>query len=401
MGWMQWLQTLTNIMYAMVLLGVVWEQGSWTVTGQTLLQNGDFETGPANITTNSGQEVPIVGQNALPGWKLQGTVLYVSSGGNISLPNDGHGVELGLNGQISQVFSAEKPGSPYALTFSIGQAGEKDECLASNLVNVTVSPYSQLFQLNAQFTPESWDTYAWGFVAQDITLDLVFKSQPGEVDPNVTCGPVIDTVALKEFGTIESSKGNLLLNGDFEQGPYIPVNASHGILLAPVSDISSSSLPGWSIGPSNPVKYIDSAHFHVPNGAGAVELVSPQQGAIQQNVTTVPGLAYGFSFEIGDGNDSCFGNMTIKFQAGPLTQNHTYFSGGFGGKDLVSIGFKAESTSTLVSFMSLSKHYGDGTSFCGPIIDNVMLMVASSGLRLSIMLVSCIISFTLTLCLTI
>ena len=69
--------------------------------------------------------------------------------------------------------------------------------------------------------------------------------------------------------------GNLLKNGDFEDGPYVAPDNPWGLLVPPMDEDDVSPLPGWKImSYKKVVKYVDAAHFAVPRGARAVELVS-------------------------------------------------------------------------------------------------------------------------------
>jgi len=65
-----------------------------------LLQNPDFESPPSNLTGNSNSSVVPLGQNnTIPGWTFEGTMNYVKDSQNISLPGNGHGIQLGQDGK--------------------------------------------------------------------------------------------------------------------------------------------------------------------------------------------------------------------------------------------------------------------------------------------------------------
>nr|GFA15135.1 hypothetical protein [Tanacetum cinerariifolium] len=85
-------------------------------TLQIPLQNSGFETRPTNLSTNATSEFVLLDRNinAISGWSYNGTVRYVISGGNVSLPGNGHGMQLGPNAvnvsgpSVSKVFFFEE-----------------------------------------------------------------------------------------------------------------------------------------------------------------------------------------------------------------------------------------------------------------------------------------------------
>ncbi|KAF9620684.1 hypothetical protein IFM89_013984 [Coptis chinensis] len=117
-----------------------------------------------------------------------------------------------------------------------------------------------------------------------------------EHDP--TCGPIFDDIAIKKLFTPDKpkdthyyfydedfiwalitmiisvsrrsssveSKYYVVLNGDFEEGPWMFRNDSLGVLLPTNLDEDISSLPGWIVESNRAVRHIDSYHFSVPQG---------------------------------------------------------------------------------------------------------------------------------------
>ncbi|EEC75178.1 hypothetical protein OsI_11405 [Oryza sativa Indica Group] len=108
----------------------------------------------------------------------------------------------------------------------------------------------------------------------------------------------------------------MLKNGGFEEGPYIFPNTSWGVLVPPMDEDDHTPLSPWTIlSTTKGVKYIDAAHYAVPGGARAVELVSGMETAMVQEVSTVPGRSYKLEFSVGDAGDGCSGSLTVQAAA--------------------------------------------------------------------------------------
>lgn len=340
------------------------------------LLNGDFSQGPP--VNDTLLEVEVV---SLPGWQISGTVQYILAGGNISLPDNGRAVQLGRNGRISQAFAAE-PGAAYSLTFTLASAGQN--CSTVDFLSVAAPPASSAasFLLDQGYNDVTWETHAWGFIPVSSQTNLTFGNQlsqasPQQQDPNITCGPVVDTVFLKKLTTTTvSSSENLLMNGGFEEGPYLLSNSSYGVLLQDITNMSTSPLPGWTVGST--VRYIDSGHYFVPEGAAAVELVGGPNASLQQVVSSSKGAEYALSFALGDGKDLCQGNMSVQVVAGDGSTNFTHNSVGSGRYENYTMKFRAVSDTTNISFVNLLRNEEVNALFCGPVIDNVVLALSSS-----------------------
>lgn len=175
--------------------------------------------------------------------------------------------------------------------------------------------------------------------------------------------------------------GNLLKNGNFEEGPYIFSNTTWGVLIPPNIEDDHSPLPGWMIESLKAVKYIDSAHFAVPKGKRAVELIAGRESAIAQVVRTVPGWWYDLVFSVGDARNSCEGSMLIDAFAGTATLQVPYQSSGKGGFIRATHRFRAASKRSRVRFLSTYYHTKSDGTLCGPVIDDVRLF-SVRGLRL-------------------
>lgn len=171
---------------------------------------------------------------------------------------------------------------------------------------------------------------------------------------------------------------NLLKNGDFEEGPYVFPNTSWGVLIPPNIEDDHSPLPGWMIESLKAVKYIDSAHFSVPQGARAVELVAGKESAIAQVARTTPGKTYTLTFSVGDASNACEGSMIVEAFAGKDTLKVPYESKGKGGFKRAVLRFKATSIRTRIMFFSTFYTMKTDASLCGPVIDDVKLLSVRS-----------------------
>lgn len=172
----------------------------------------------------------------------------------------------------------------------------------------------------------------------------------------------------------------MLKNGNFEEGPHIGQDYESGVLVPPVGQDVVSPLPGWKIMSfSKVVKYVDSAHFAVPQGRCAVELVSGVETALVQEVDTVPGSKCKLEFSAGDAADGCDSPMEVQAFAADGKTTVTVFSPGPGGYTRGVLDFTATDSRTRVVFVSPGYHMrsdGSGT-LCGPVVDDASLVCVS------------------------
>jgi hypothetical protein len=169
---------------------------------------------------------------------------------------------------------------------------------------------------------------------------------------------------------------NLMKNPGFEIGPQVLKNSSVGVLLPPKQKDTTSPLPGWIIESLKAVRFIDAAHFSVPAGQFAVELVAGRESAIAQVIRTVPNRAYNLSFVVGDAKNGCHGSMLVEAFAGNVTQKVPFESTGKGGVKAASFRFVASSIRSRLTFYSSYYHTkaSDGVSLCGPVLDQVKVV---------------------------
>ncbi|KAL5213649.1 hypothetical protein ABZP36_002801 [Zizania latifolia] len=339
-----------------------------------LLLNGNFEYSPSKDQMN---DTRVMGDYAIPYWKITGFVEYISSGQKqgdmlLTVPEGAHAVRLGNEASIEQEISVTRD-MYYSITFSAART-----CAQSEKLNVSVAPGPESGELPIQtvYTSSGWDSYAWAFKAKLGLVSLLIHNHGEEEDP--ACGPLIDAIFIKTLYPPNATQGNMLKNGDFEEGPYIFPDAPWGVLVPPNTEDDHSPLPGWMVmSYTKVVKYIDSAHFAVPRGARAVELVSGLETALMQEVSTVSGRSCRLEFSVGDAGDGCAGSMQVRGYAGQGSATVQYNSHGTGGHTRASLEFAAEENRTRVVFVSSSYiTKGDGT-LCGPVVDDVSLVCVS------------------------
>ncbi|CAL5349684.1 unnamed protein product [Camellia sinensis] len=350
-------------------------RGPGNLICRDMLQNPDFESPPTNITANATSPFLLLTEaNTIPGWPFNGTVWYVTSGLNVSLPGNGHAVQLGQGGMINQAFSANGNYNDYVLTFTLAP-DSKDCSNNSTAVNVSAPVRSKVVFLEGHFGKDMWESHAcylgsWGDEREKINLEIQRASISR--DSNLTCDPIVDTFLITRIGMPIRYGDNMLVNGGFEVGPAFLSNSSQGILLHEEPDSLQSPLQQWSI--IGTVKYIDSKHYSVPEGKAAIELVS--RGA-PSGIFTIPALTkgstYNLEFMVGDANDSCVGDLIVYAQIGTSTENFTMQSNGTGSAQKQFITFKADSSATPISFVSYNESQTSDHVFCGPVIDNVIL----------------------------
>ncbi|XP_017605997.1 protein DUF642 L-GALACTONO-1,4-LACTONE-RESPONSIVE GENE 2 [Gossypium arboreum] len=342
------------------------------------LQNSDFESPPKNLTRNSNVPFVLLNENnTIPGWTFQGTVQYVTAGRTMALPDNGHAIQLGQDAKINQTFQANGDYMEYILTFTLAPDGQN--CSANANIIVSGPDNQGIFSFKQHYGKQAWQSYGQylGLAGQDETVNLVFESQAVESDDNSTCWPVIDSLLVKAVEKPVQTKDNLLLNGGFEFGPEFLSNSTEGILLDSALSPVQSPLRKWAV--VGTIKYISSKHFFVPHGNAAVEIVSGISAGIHTEVTLAEGSAYNLEFTLGDANNACEGDFIVEVRAGSVAQNFTIRSNGTGSVEKSLIKFKAGSRATPISFSSFTTSQTKDGIFCGPVVDNVVLL-SSNGL---------------------
>ncbi|KAL6903582.1 hypothetical protein ACP4OV_004395 [Aristida adscensionis] len=334
-----------------------------------LLPNGNFEKGP-NKSELNGTRVMV--RNSIPHWDISGFVEYIGSGQKqddmiLAVPEGAWAVRLGNDATIQQQLRVT-PHAYYSITFSAART-----CAQAETLNVSVTPDFGVLPIQTVYTSSGWDSYSWAFKARHTTAWLTIHNPGHEDDP--ACGPLIDAIAIKTLPPPHHTKGGMLRNGDFEEGPYIFPNSPWGVLVPPMSEDLYSPLPGWTImSDTKVVKYVDAAHHAVPEGAGAVELVAGRECAMLQEAATVAGRSYRVSFSVGDAANGCEGSMVVEAYAARATARVAYESRGAGGHRRADLEFAAVANRTRVVFQSSNHHMRPDGTLCGPVVDDVSLV---------------------------
>nr|GEY36246.1 lysine-tRNA ligase, class II [Tanacetum cinerariifolium] len=305
------------------------------------LQNPSFELPPSNLGTNATSQFVLLDSdtNTIPGWSYQGTVWYVTAGKDVSLPGNGHGLQLGLDGMISQTFTYDGS-DDYVLTPS------SPDC-AKQAIAVSVSgpSVSKVFSYQASLTNETWQTYAYALWRNELVPTSALNVQIESVAAgNSACWPIVDDLLLTGVNYPKVSVGNGFLNGGLEVGPIFPQSSSQGILLEAESGIDPSSpvqsaLQYWIV--LGTVRYIDSKHY--------------KQGLPEFRQLNERPL--------------------VVAQVGTRKWNFTTRSKGDGSSQKYSLAFNAPRSPTEVvpiSFASYEEHRTSDNVLCGPLLDGLL-----------------------------
>ncbi|CAH2072787.1 unnamed protein product [Thlaspi arvense] len=339
------------------------------------LENPDFEAPPLNLSKNSNASsnaFVLLDQNStLPGWTFQGTVQYVTS---LELPDAGHAVQLGEDGKINQTFIAKGDDLNYILTFALIPGGQN--CSTSAGLSVSGPDSNAVFAYRQNYSKVPWQSYTHnlGRLGNGEPINLVLESEAIDSDTNSTCWPIVDTLLIKTVGvTVVQDSGNLLTNGGFESGPGFLTNSTEGVLIDAVPSVIQSTLWQWSV--IGTVRYIDSEHFHVPEGKAAIEILAGTAPSGIQTATrdTSEGSRYNLTFTLGDAKDACIGHFLVGVQAGSASQNFTLESNGTGSGEKFGLVFEADKAAAQISFTSYSVTRTQEDLLCGPVIDEVMV----------------------------
>ncbi|XP_073042647.1 BIIDXI-like protein At5g11420 [Primulina eburnea] len=342
------------------------------------LENGNFEETPKCSDLNG---TVVLKSNAIPHWETSGFVEYIKAGqkqGDMILvvPEGFAAVRLGNEASVKQRVNVSV-GSLYAITFSAART-----CAQAEELNVSVKPDFGLMPIQTLYSSNGWDLYAWAFRAVFDVAEILLHNPGREEDP--ACGPLVDSIGIRVLNPPKATKSNLLKNADFEEGAYMFPNATTGVLIPPNIEDDNSALPAWMVESLKAVKYIDAAHFSVPHGQRAIELVGGRESAIAQVARTIVGKTYELTFAVGDASNSCEGSMIVEAFAGRDTLKVPYESKGTGGYKRAVLRFEAVSNRTRIMFLSTYYHMrrDDYASLCGPVVDDTKLLSVRNPRRL-------------------
>ncbi|CAL5068654.1 unnamed protein product [Urochloa decumbens] len=354
---------------AVLLLACFVSARAATAIPDGLLPNGNFEEAPDKSQLNGTR---VTGRYAIPRWEISGFVEYIGPGQKqgdmiLPVPEGAYAVRLGNEASVQQRIPVTR-GATYSITFSAART-----CAQAEQLNVTVAPESDVLPIQTVYTSNGWDSYSWAFKARRSAVTLIVHN-PG-VTEDAACGPLLDAFAIKTLQLPQRTKDNMLKNGDFEEGPYIFPGTPWGVLVPPLDEDDYSPLSPWMIlSSTKSVKYLDAAHYAVPRGARAVELVSGMETALAQDVVTVPGRAYRLEFSAGDAGDGCVGSLAVQAYAARGSVTVPYDSQGKGGYKRGVLEFTAIANQTRVVFVSMAYTIKDDGTLCGPVVDDVSLV---------------------------
>jgi choice-of-anchor C domain-containing protein len=181
------------------------------------------------------------------------------------------------------------------------------------------------------------------------------------------------TAAVLTAGLLaaQASWADLLVNGNFEQGPSIP-SLNPIMAVAPGND----ALSGWTV--SGGAINIVTDNYWVPlSGHRSIVLSSSGPGAIEQDIATAPGAVYRLTFWL---SGEPFSSPTLKhvrLTAGATTQDQTYDITDAWHWDMAwsqrTFDFAATGSTTTLRLASM-----DATQW-GPALDSMKVELVSAG----------------------
>lgn len=180
---------------------------------------------------------------------------------------------------------------------------------------------------------------------------------------------------LGGLALVAGAHANLIVNGSFENGNFVP-NGDNTMSLA----VGATSMSGWTvyndtlawIGDPNPF-----FGLHASHGVRSLDLADyatgGPYGGVVQTFATTPGARYRVSFDLGTHNHWT-ASASIQVAAAGGSQTFSSTSGTGQGWDTYSWEFTAASTSTALSFLGTFNTY----TYIG--LDNVIVEQAGSTL---------------------
>lgn len=150
-----------------------------------------------------------MGRYSLPKWEIKGIVEYISGGPQpggfyFAVPRGVHAARLGNEASISQYVNRLKVGGAYCVTF-----GATRTCAQDEVLRVSVPGLSSNLPIQTLYDMEGGDTYAWCFKPKSNIVKLTFHNPGIQEDP--TCGPLLDSIAIKEMPPMRHPKGNIFM----------------------------------------------------------------------------------------------------------------------------------------------------------------------------------------------
>jgi choice-of-anchor C domain-containing protein len=185
------------------------------------------------------------------------------------------------------------------------------------------------------------------------------------------------TAAVLTAGLLaaQASWADLLVNGNFEQGPSIP-SLNPIMAVAPGND----ALSGWTV--SGGAINIVTDNYWVPlSGHRSIVLSSSGPGAIEQDIATAPGAVYRLTFWLSGEPLSSPTLKHVRLTAGATTQDQAYDITDAWHWDMAwsqrTFDFAATGSTTTLRLASM-----DATQW-GPALDSMKVELVSAGVPVS------------------
>ena len=183
--------------------------------------------------------------------------------------------------------------------------------------------------------------------------------------------PLAVAAVVASLFAAHASRADLLVNGDFEQGPSIPS-------LNPIFSVApgNTALTGWTV--TGGAINIVTDNYWVPfSGHRSVALSSTGPGGIQQDIPTSPGAIYRLTFSISGEPLSSPTLKHLRVTAGGTVQDETFDITPAWQWDMMwsqrTLDFTATGSTTTLTLASQ-----DATQW-GPAIDAASVVLVSTG----------------------
>jgi choice-of-anchor C domain-containing protein len=168
-----------------------------------------------------------------------------------------------------------------------------------------------------------------------------------------------------------TASADLLVNGNFEQGPAIP--PANPILAVPPGN---TALTGWIV-TGGSINIVTDGYWVPLSGTRSVELSSTGPGSIEQAIATSPGAIYRLTFWVSGEPFSLPSLKHLRIAGGETVQDQTFDNTPAWHWDMAwsqrTIDFTATGPTTTVRFSSMD------ASAWGPALDSAKVELVSAG----------------------
>lgn len=181
---------------------------------------------------------------------------------------------------------------------------------------------------------------------------LILLNMGKKIMKTMTVLRSIIVLGIAVFGVAVPSHANLLQNGSFEIGNFVP-NADDAMLLP----VSATDMTGWTvvanslawIGPSNPFGLSASDGSYFLDLSGYHD--NAPYGGVEQTIPTIIGDQYQLSLDLGSSTTYNTGPVSVLVTAGSASTTFTSTPTVNNGWDLFIFDFIATSSSTTISLI--------------------------------------------------